>query len=146
MREERGDLFEYPCDALVVPINWRTNRNGDAIMGAGVALAAKKRWPHLQRVLGDQIRRSPDAPHVPIYAMGDYWMVCLPTKHDWRDPSDVKLIEAGVTALIDQAGGFGWRTIVLPRLGCGLGQLDWEVQVRPLLADLLDDRFVVVNR
>jgi hypothetical protein len=35
--------------------------------------------------------------------------------------------------------------VVMPRVGCGLGQLDWDNQVKPLLEMYLDDRFWVVS-
>lgn len=146
MREAVGDVFEYTgADALCIPICWVLKKNGEAVMGAGVAREAAKRWPTLPRVFGEQIQRAPDAPHVPIYAMGDFWLACVPTKRGWRDPSDLSLIAASVADLVYQAGGFGWQTVVLPRLGCGLGGLSWPDQVRPVLARLLDDRFVVCS-
>lgn len=150
MREVSGDLFDYPCDALVVPINWRVNRRGVAIMGAGVAKQAAKRWPSLPFRLGEEIKRRE---HPALFIERQYKrdgsgpdILGVPTKRDWRDPSDIALIEAAGRALPPIAALYGWETVALPRLGCGLGGLDWEVNVRPLLAALLDDHFVVVNR
>ena len=146
MREITGDLFDHPSDAIVIPVNWRTNRQGHAIMGAGVAKQAAKRWPWLPRSLGQFIDQTPDAPRIICLqtAMHGY-LLSFPTKRDWRDSSDVDLIGQGALTLVDAANSYGWQTITLPRLGCGLGGLSWEVQVRPLLAELLDDRFVVVH-
>lgn len=38
-----------------------------------------------------------------------------------------------------------WRYILLPRPGCGNGSLNWERDVRPVLAPVLDDRFSVIT-
>jgi hypothetical protein len=38
-----------------------------------------------------------------------------------------------------------WQRVVLPRAGCGNGGLNWEMAVRPVLADILDDRFIALE-
>ena len=40
----------------------------------------------------------------------------------------------------------GYNKVLLPRPGCGHGGLNWERDVKPLLQERLDDRFIVVNR
>jgi hypothetical protein len=44
---------------------------------------------------------------------------------------------------MDLADRLGLQTILLPRPGCGNGQLDWA-QVGPAIAPLLDDRVTIV--
>lgn len=146
MREVGADLFEYACDALVVPINWQTKRDGTAVMGAGVAKLAAGRWPWLPPSLGARIRQDHRRIGTTFFDIGDaFTVVCLPTKRDWRNPSDPNLIAVEVGRLAMYAELRQWQTVVLPRLGCGRGGLDWEQQVRPLLVSVLDDRFVVCH-
>lgn len=146
VREVVGDLFTYPADAVVIAVNWRTKRNGEAVMGAGVARSAAERWPWLPRRLGQLIDAYPDEPGTLSWAAGGYsYVVTLPTKRDWRHPADLDLIERGLQQLVTECGGHNWQTIALPRLGCGLGGLSWD-DVRPILERYLDDRFVVVHR
>ncbi len=145
MRQERGDLFTYPCDALVIPVNWTTKRNGDAVMGAGVALQAAKRWPELPRHLGMSIHvAGGPAPEHYVMSKDGVHVVCFPTKGDWRMLADVAAIKIQAPVLVRMADRFDWQTIALPRLGCGLGGLRWE-DVEPVLAPILDERFVVLT-
>ena len=74
-------------------------------------------------------------------------VISFPTKHHWRAKSDLKLIENSAEKLLNFAKiGLVWKHIWLPVVGCGLGGLDWDTQVKPLLSSILDDRFTVVFR
>lgn len=150
MREERGDLFKHQADAIVIPINWRTKRSGEAVMGAGVAKVAAARWSWLPRHLGRHITCDRKTVRVFIdrtakFDEGGPEIIGLPTKYDWRQRSELGLILDGVRDLVQIADTSKWATVALPRVGCGLGGLDWESQVRPLLAERLDNRFVVLT-
>jgi hypothetical protein len=46
--------------------------------------------------------------------------------------------------LVELADRCHWQEIILPQLGCGSGGLAWR-DVRPLIAPILDDRFVVIT-
>lgn len=148
MREAVGDLFEYPADAIVIPTNLTVKRDGSAVMGAGVALEAARRWLWLPLSLGARLQRDRQRACTTFFETGDsFAVICLPTKRDWRKPADLDLIRIEAGRLAMYADLTGWQTIALPRLGCGLktGQLDWETQVRPLLSAILDSRFIVVH-
>ena len=142
MIEMRGDLWTYPAEAIVVPINWRTRADESAVMGAGVAKQAADRYRGLAIHVGEFIARNPTpcAFTLPTWD-GLVPLIAVPTKRDWRKPSSLGLIELAARGLPEIVGD--WQTIALPRLGCGLGGLRWE-DVRPVLAAHLDDRFVVV--
>lgn len=143
MREAIGDLFRYPAQAIVIPTNGMLTSGGSAVMGAGVALAAAKRWYWLPAALGARIREH--GLMVEFFGIEpDQEVVAFPTKRDWRDPSDLGLIETSALELAITAAQFDWDSVVLPHVGCGLGGLDWETQVRPILARHLDDRFTAV--
>jgi O-acetyl-ADP-ribose deacetylase (regulator of RNase III) len=145
VREAVGDLFTHPADAIVIPVNWTTKRNGDAVMGAGVAKQAAERWPELPQRLGMAIHfAAGPAPQRFVMSSDGQHVVCFPTKGDWRQPSTIEAIEFGSVALVRLAEYWGWKTVTLPRLGCGLGKLDWD-DVRPVLAKHLDDRFIVLS-
>jgi hypothetical protein len=56
-------------------------------------------------------------------------IILFPTKEDWRNPSKICWIENGLKSLLK---AITTESIALPKLGCGLGGLDWK-QVKPLL-------------
>lgn len=146
MLEATGNLFDYPADCLVVPVNWATKRDGAAVMGAGVALQAAKRWPWLPARLGACIADASVTVRAFPTLPDGLWVVALPTKRDWHDPADVDLIEAMLPSLLRLAEHHHWRTVALPRLGCGerTGRLAWS-DVKPVLERYLDDKFVVCH-
>jgi O-acetyl-ADP-ribose deacetylase (regulator of RNase III) len=154
MRESTGDLFEdITADAIVIPTNTEMKllRGFDvAIMGAGLAKAAAERYPCLPGWLADRMLRT-GREHVYVFddiemvEHDGHHVVCLPTKRNWRDASNLGLIYEMCGELVAVTTAMGWKTVALPRLGCGLGGLDWELQVGPLIGHKLDDRFCVVT-
>jgi hypothetical protein len=148
MKYEKGDIWSLGISRsgiVVVTTNLVLKQNGDAVMGAGIAKDAAQRHPELPTILGRHIRTWGEKPL--LYKD----MVCLPTKFDWRKNSDIDLIERGCKELVwidyilRMSGGT--RQIFLPRLGCGLGGLNWERQVRPIVdAHLIGDQFVLVEQ
>jgi hypothetical protein len=149
------DLFGWappgrPVDAICVTTNGNVNRHGEAVMGAGCALEAKTRWPGLAKDLGHRLDR--DGNHVYAFNAEDYddnlrfdWLVTFPVKHDWDDNAVPALIVASAGELIALTRALDWRVVLLPRPGCGNGNLDWDRQVRPILEPILDDRFYVLD-
>ena len=70
----------------------------------------------------------------------------MPTKNDWRDKSDLSLIERSALEL-QGLSIFDFPEdcdIFMPMPGCSNGGLDYKTQVRPILKNILDDRFVVL--
>lgn len=132
-----GDLFEDPSEALVNTVNCV------GVMGAGVALEFKKRWPENFR----EYRKLCDAgalrPGVLfIHAVGDLvsgapkYLVNFPTKDHWRNGSSRSYIVDGLEALVEHIEALGISSIAMPPLGCGNGGLDWN-DIRPLIVEKL---------
>jgi O-acetyl-ADP-ribose deacetylase (regulator of RNase III) len=78
---------------------------------------------------------------VRIYS-SHYAVVNFPTKDDWRQPSRLEWIESGLESLRKLVLARGITSIALPKLGCGLGGLDWR-DVKPLIERYLSDLVVV---
>lgn len=140
MRIDRGNLWIYPADFRIVPTNGVVKKDGKLTMGKGIALEAKNRYKGIDKWLGRLVTNNGN--HVFLY----YDIISFPTKHHWKDKSDLKLIEQSIQEVLFWLDSFinKNKAIVLPPVGCGNGRLDFETQVRPLLEKYLDDRFTVL--
>lgn len=112
-------------------------------MGAGVALRAKQFFPHLPQSLGIHVKSHGNIPYVDVHR----GIITLPTKHHWRDDSDIDLIVSGVKRVVVLVNALPFpeeRRIAMTRPGCGNGRLRWS-DVKDAIEPLLDDRFFVLT-
>jgi O-acetyl-ADP-ribose deacetylase (regulator of RNase III)/uncharacterized protein YwgA len=122
-----GDLLKSDMHALVNTVNTV------GIMGKGVALAFKKRYPdmyldYVKRCDRGEVRLG--EPYV--YRASDHVIVNFPTKQHWRSVSRLSDIEAGLDYLERHYKEWQIKSLAVPPLGCGNGQLEWRV-VGPIL-------------
>ncbi len=144
MREIFGNLWEVEADLRVISTNPIVNRHAAAVMGRGCALEAKARVPdieyHFAKLLkthGNRVMR--------LARLSDgSGLASFPVKHHWKDEADPDLIRRSAKQLAALADKFGYERVVLPRPGCGNGRLCWD-DIKPILADVLDDRFAVIT-
>lgn len=123
-----GDLFASQAQTLANTVNCV------GVMGKGVALEFKKRWPTMfedyqRRCTLKQVRLG--EPYLYRDVTG-VWIVNFPTKEHWRSPSRVAYIERGLNYLVAHAEEWGIRSLALPPLGCGNGGLEWS-EIGPLI-------------
>lgn len=142
MQEIIGDLWALhdQGSCIGVPTNGDCRRDGHAVMGAGVALAAAERFPNLPILLGAKLRASGNH----AYYWAEFRLVTLPTKEAWTRLSTLGLIERTAREAVHLADHNRLTTIYCPRLGCGLGGLAWK-DVASVLTGLWDDRFIIVH-
>lgn len=145
MKELKGDIWDYHNKGhwIVITTNGIVKGNGEAVMGAGVALETKLRFPDLPAMLGGHIRARSGALFPEVFE--HLRIIALPTKYDWRQKADTNLIEEGIKRLANTAATLTSLPIYMVRPGCNNGGLDWE-DVRPILEKYLDDRFIVIER
>lgn len=161
MKEAQVDLFKIlgKVDWACITTNGEIRRDGKAVMGRGIAEQAKTRWPGIDTVLANGIRKSGNVPnflgYVDKHLRWAYtWpppneskqtlLWSFPTKHQWRDKSDLDLIIQSARALVQEAADFDDIEIALPRPGCSNGGLNW-VYVHKYLARHLDNRFTIIT-
>lgn len=125
-----GDIFNTECEALVNPVNIK------GVMGKGLALAFKTKYPaHFENY--KRACQSGEMTTEKVLAYQEIngpMIICLATKADWRDSSKIEYVSAGLDDLAKQIKALGVRSIAIPKLGCGLGGLDWN-KVRPLIVE-----------
>ena len=123
-----------------VTTNGNVRRDGTNIMGAGTAKQAADRFPDLPAILGALITSFGNQ----CFYLPGFNLVTFPTKDDVWNHSSLSLIARSCVQLVALANEHSLTTVVLPRPGCGVGGLKWD-EVNPVVASLLDDRFIVVN-
>lgn len=147
MIEVTGNLWDFPADVRVITTNGTIRKDGCCVMGRGCAAEAKKLWDGLPLQLGLHIKNHGNVVGCFQCYNPDVLLYSFPVKHNWYEKADIKLIEDSAHALVLQlSDGYDDDevTVVLPRPGCGNGQLKWEV-VKPILEPILDNRFHVIT-
>jgi O-acetyl-ADP-ribose deacetylase (regulator of RNase III) len=154
MKHTTGDLWKTSAQVKVVPTNAQFTQLERHVfrahMGAGVAKQAADLWPQLPLLLGERLQESGNKLYifqVPPILRDALWcttLVTFPTKNRWRDKSTYNLIGRSAHELAEARIHNGWETILLPRVGAGLGGLDWTL-VEQLLDRYLDEHFTVIT-
>lgn len=144
MKEIVGNLWdEGPHHHPVwrcITTNGSVNRRGQCVMGRGCAKEATDLFPGLAVSIGDHITARGNH----LFALPLIHIVGFPVKHHWREKADLKLIEQSAHELRDLAERECFDLFILPRPGCGYGQLTWE-QVKPVIASILPDNVSVIT-
>ena len=134
---ERGEAFGHGC-------------NCEGVMG-GLAAKVERRWPAMA---AEYRARCDDG----TFTLGGVlpwldeetlvWIYNLATQQRPGPDAKIEAIADSVRAAIDHAQTNGVRTIYLPRIGSGIGGLDWD-EVRATLervdADAAEVELVVVS-
>lgn len=167
MKEMRGNMLNIPCNALCITTNGYVKRNGECVMGRGIAKQIQKYYPNMPKDLGKLIETKGNNVHL-VYS-DEPAIISFPVKpvakkcesHDdyvshmkfnigdtimgWACKASITMIEKSARQLASLANeNPHWEVILLPRAGCGAGELDWS-DVKPILDKYLDDRFIAVT-
>ncbi|MFW2565008.1 macro domain-containing protein [Aliarcobacter butzleri] len=133
-----GDFFDYDTDIRINTVNCV------GVMGAGVALAFKNKYPDMYKEYVSVCKNNqiePGKPH--IWSSGNLFSKALtiinfPTKIHWRNNSEYEYIEKGLQWLQEYLKDKQNISISLPALGCGHGGLDWSL-VKKLIEKYLSN-------
>ena len=165
MREAKGNMLLMNCDALVITTNGFVKANGEAVMGRGIAKQISDGLPGIKYILGNKLNTFANTPHV-LMRHRDIDLVSFPVKPRTviNDGTNIVAHAMKQYSIGDRVPGFyakaepeliiqsakflallikqyEWETVLVPRFGCGAGELNWE-DIKPLVSDILDDRFI----
>ena len=165
MKIKRCNMFLEKADAIVITTNGDVKRDGGAVMGRGVALQAARSWYGLQKVLGKKLQNKGNrvrlltkddaaVPYLHLPRKNDALLVAVPwhiisfpVKHHWMDKADPELIEKSCKQLSKLISKKDWKRILLPKPGCGNGNLSWKKEVRKIVKSYFgkSDKVVIVT-
>ena len=132
LAEKGENIFDVASDVKVNTVNCR------GVMGAGLALAFRQRYPEMfaeYRAICEDKQLEPGRLHV--FQAADCLIINLPTKRNYRKPSRYEYVEAGLLALREWLDDHPGKSVCLPALGCRNGKLCWD-RVWPMICELLD--------
>lgn len=143
-------IFTFPKEneATCVTTNGMRKYNGDAIMGAGIALEANQKY-HVADLLGQYLEQYGNRVfnlglHPNLDTGEKFRLFSYPTKYNWKENSSLDLIEKSARELMQCCDKFAVQKCYLPPVGCTNGRLNFHKDVEPVLRNILDDRFIVV--
>ena len=151
LNEIKGDIWERweYGHWIVIPTSGSVKRNGEAVMGRGLALQAKQNFPDLAMRLGKYLLDYGNN----ICFFENLRLISFPVKRFYFDEATLELIERSckqTKEFLNENYAFGneikitWP-IYLPKVGCGNGGLKWE-DVKPILEKYFDEeKFVVCD-
>ncbi len=128
MRILVGDILKSKAQTLINTVNCV------GVMGKGIALEFKNRFPDMYGDYVQRCQRGEVRPGVPYHYKTLYppQIINFPTKDHWKSLSKLNDIEHGLTHLVEHYKEWNVTSLAIPPLGCGNGQLEWRV-VGPLI-------------
>lgn len=152
MKVIKRNIWDYwENHPIVIPINGFIKKNGELVMGAGLALQVKEKFPFVPKELGKEISQ---------FGLNVIWwddkrfqmpLIFFPVKFNWWEKADLSLINQSARTLKKQMDLSCSNKcsqnlkVVLSKVGCGNGKLDWKTEVEPILDKWFDDRFIVID-
>lgn len=129
-----GTVFNAPVKTYVNTVNCA------GIMGAGIALEFKLRYPEMFQDYVEKCKLKQMKVGTPrIYEYNEnVWIMNFPTKGHWRFPSKISWIEQGLKYFVDNYRKKNIQSVAFPKLGTNNGGLDWE-EVKALMEKYLND-------
>lgn len=123
-----ADILQSKAQTLINTVNCV------GIMGKGIALEFRKRFPEMFDDYARRCHRSELRPGVPYLFERSVLpnIINFPTKDHWKSVSRIEDIERGLQYLLEHHKAWKLTSLAIPPLGCGNGQLEWKA-VGPLI-------------
>ncbi len=149
MQIQKGNIWDHWSNTpkhrgcpICVTTNGILDRNGDLVMGRGIALEAKQKCPKIAQKLGQLVQLYGNLP----FYLEEVNIISFPTKHHWKDKSDIRLIISSALKIKEMIPIYLLRQIYSVWPGCSNGGLTVEV-VKPVLEDIWrTDTFIIIDK
>lgn len=139
------DGGEYKYSYLAITTNGTITKAGVGVMGAGIAKEAMMKCRGIEKVLAKRLlERGNIVSKLGENTKYNYTIISFPVKHNWFEDADIELIKDSCRYLMKEVIGDRDILVLLPRPGCGNGNLDWE-DVKVEIGKILDDRVHIVH-
>lgn len=138
--ETELSIFDVKADVLVNPVNCV------GAMGAGLAREFAWRYPDMLKDYQAACKsKKLKVGTLHTWASSKKMIVNFPTKTNWRERSEYSHIDTGMKELVKMLSRMDGMTVAIPRLGCGLGGLEWGTVKTIVMryAEMLPDDFTV---
>ena len=136
----RGNLFTTKCQFIVNSVNC------EGVMGAGIALYYKFRYPEMFKEYQIQCKKG----NIAIgklwmyYASGSKTIISFPSKDKWRNPSEYRYLEEGLQEFVRIYKKKNVTSVAFPLLGVSKGGLS-EASVLDLMKRYLSKCDILVE-
>lgn len=128
----KGDLLAAKTEAVVNTINTV------GAMGKGIAKQFANKYPELLRVYRQKCKEKKiNTGEMFVFELdtdNPKIIINFPTKKHWIDNSKMSYIIDGLKSLVEEIQQRNIKSISIPPLGCGNGNLEWK-NVKPLIEE-----------
>jgi len=123
-----GDIFrERDVQALAHGCNCA------GAMGKGIAKQFKQRWPKMYQAYKERCKQGLfNLGDVFVWEAEDITIFNLGTQKTWKTKANINAIETSFKKMLDIAEEKGITKILMPRIGAGLGGMDWKEVTRTI--------------
>ena len=130
-----NDIFQSGCEVICNPVNCV------GAMGKGLALQFKQKFPEMyieyrrdcMKQTGSYRRYKPGCCNIYTTKNGQV-IANIATKNHWKDKAQLEWVQAGIRELHEIMTALNYKSVAIPRLGCGLGGLNWN-KVKPVILE-----------
>ena len=157
MKEVKGDIFDIkdvdgkPVVGVCFTSNGCVRKDGNAVMGAGVAKVFKENFPGIDGEYGKYLKLYKNNLTRDLgswsYKGRSLRVFAFPTKNDWKHNSSLPLITLsamGLKSIIEKNEKLQKGIVLLPRPGCSNGGLNWS-DVKKVIESILPKNVVIVS-
>lgn len=147
LTEIKSNILDTDCDIIGHGVNCQN------VMGSGIARALFEKWPEVKEqyhmafeIMPDQFPEQYLGYMQPVELDGIV-VVNLFTQQNFGNDGQVYLsynaLKQALHGLKEYCHSWGYKTIALPKIGCGLAGGNWD-KVKPIIEEILEDFTVKV--